>query len=156
MNHQQALNLQNLVNLALNSPEIGAVNFNVLKKFLLELLKALKLENFELKFDNDNDESDLMRDIKSLEQSTKETDRLKKLLEATKPLNQRIFDIEDKINRFERQFDALDSLPNNANIIEKTKESLRTDNQQTPLLEVWQYKQLSKRVELIEDGLNKV
>jgi glutamine-rich protein 2 len=156
LNHQQALNLQNLVNLALNSPEVGAVNFNILKRFLLELLKTLKLENFELKFDGSDEDSNLMGDILSLKQSTNEKDRLKKLLDATKPINQRIFDIEDKINRFERQFDALDSLPTNLNLIEKTKESFKTDGQQAPLLEVWQYKQLSKRVELIEDGLNKV
>ena len=46
------VNLKHLVNLALSSsPKSGVVNFNLLKVFLLELLKALNLQNHEFKFD---------------------------------------------------------------------------------------------------------
>lgn len=52
------LNLKHLVNLALSSsPKAGVVNFNLLKVFLLELLKALDLQNHEFKLDPNTLES---------------------------------------------------------------------------------------------------
>lgn len=54
------VNLRHLVNLALSSsPKAGVVNFNLLKVFLLELLKALNLQNHELKFDPNTIDSSL-------------------------------------------------------------------------------------------------
>lgn len=54
------LNLKHLVNLALSSsPKAGVVNFNLLKVFLLELLKALDLGSHEFKLDSSSMEPNL-------------------------------------------------------------------------------------------------
>ena len=41
------LSLEQLVHLSLGDPEAGAVNFNVLKTLLLQMLKAMNLFNYK-------------------------------------------------------------------------------------------------------------
>ena len=137
------LNLNNLVHLAISSsPQLGGiVNFNILKTFLLELLKALNLQNYELKLSND-----LKQQQSQLQQPV--------------VINQERFHVlEDKINRFEQQISALNSLPSNQNIIDKSKDLKRFNSASTnvsPVLEIWQYTQISKRLESNEEGITKL
>lgn len=136
-------NLNDLVHLAISSsPQLGGiVNFNILKTFLLELLKALNLQNYELKLSND-----LKQQQSQLQQPV--------------VINQERFHVlEEKINRFEQQISALNSLPSNQNIIDKSKDLKRfssTSTNVSPVLEIWQYTQISKRLESNEEGITKL
>jgi hypothetical protein len=68
---ESELNLKRLVDLALNSsPKVGIVNFNVLKTFLLELLKALNLQNFEPKFGDDHEAKSLVENAIEFEKNS--------------------------------------------------------------------------------------
>ncbi|RNA31853.1 glutamine-rich 2-like isoform X4 [Brachionus plicatilis] len=168
------LNLNRLVHLALNSsPQVGIVNFNLLKTFLLELLKALNLQQFEPKFGEDSDINTLVNDaIQSEADHEKYVNLLSEkndkkdsksdgsdsksafslLTSDLKPLSfERFKKLEDKLARFEQQMAALNSLPSNQQIIDRSK-----DSKSGHILEIWQYTQLSKRLESNEEGITKL
>ena len=190
-NNKTMLDLNKLVNLALNSPRVGVVNFNILKTFLIELLKALNLQHYEPKFGDDSETKNLLQHIikaneendsvvhdeshmdetgyesminMSLDGSgiagapSAKTNRTQIQMQQreTKPMNERFFNLEDKLSRLEQQLNAINTLPPNAQLIEKAKESKKTNSSTGPILEIWQYTQLSKRLESTEDGLTKV
>ena len=189
-NGKSLLDLNKLVNLALNSPRVGVVNFNILKTFLLELLKALNLQHYEPKFSDDSEAKHLLQYIIKANEDQDQTVQDDTLLHDnendttgyeseminlsidgnivapsvksfnrvidTKPLNERFFNLEDKITRLEQQLNALNTLPSNAHLIEKARESKKANSSSGPILEIWQYTQLSKRLESTEDGLTKV
>ena len=48
------LSLEQLVHLSLGDPEAGAVNFNVLKTLLLQMLKAMNLYNYKPTMSDDD------------------------------------------------------------------------------------------------------
>lgn len=184
------LNLKRMVDLALNSqPKLGIVNFNMLKTFLLELLKALNLQNHEIKFaDGDvetktvvenalQSESQLAGDEiggsggiggngVAADHSNLNTSKLGEhakgisiLTSDMKPFTlERFHNLEDKLARFEQQIAALNSLPSNQHIIDQSKELKKStsDSKHGPIMEVWQYTQLSKRLEANEEGLTKL
>ncbi len=189
LNKANELNLKRMVDLALNSqPKLGIVNFNMLKTFLLELLKALNLQNHEIKFaDGDvetktvvenalQSESQLVGDDNgsggSGNGATTNADSnlnaaklgehakgISILTSDMKPLTlERFHNLEDKLARFEQQIAALNSLPSNQHIIDQSKELKKStsDSKHGPILEVWQYTQLSKRLEANEEGLTKL
>lgn len=160
------LNLNRLVHLALNSsPKVGIVNFNVLKTFLLELLKALNLQSFEPKFNEDDNETKYLIEDAILNETDNDNfiDNANEQKTASStnlilkpPLTfERIHALEEKLNRFEKQLSALNSLPSNQHIIDKSKD-LKQGTSSGPVLEIWQYTQLSKRVESNEEGITKM
>jgi hypothetical protein len=190
-NNKTMLDLNKLVNLALNSPRVGVVNFNILKTFLLELLKALNLQHYEPKFGDDSETKSLLQNIiKANEENDSiihdeshmdetgyesminlSTDgsgtagipsaktnvtQIQMQQRETKPMNERFFNLEDKLSRLEQQLNAINTLPPNAQLIEKTKDAKKSNSSTGPILEIWQYTQLSKRLESTEDGLTKV
>lgn len=171
------LNLNNLIHLALSSsPKVGVVNFNLLKVFLLELLKALNLQNYEIQLNDEG--TDSIETKKLLEDDFFNFNNQQKVSNESgtatngnagtanivtsglltpdlKPITyERFRTLEDKMHRFEQQINVLNSLPSNQQIIEKSKDLRKSNN--NPILEVWQYTQLSKRLESNEDGLTKV
>jgi hypothetical protein len=167
--HKSQVDLNKLVDLALNSPKIGIVNFNLLKTFLVELLKALNLQNYEPKFgESDIETKSLIQEVLKAQQQN--DDSLSMLNETgygseiinisldgpirePRPLNERFFTLEEKLNRLEQQISAFNQVPTNSLLIEKTKESRKNNTSAGPILEVWQYTQLSKRLESNEEGL---
>lgn len=178
---ESELNLNRLVNLALNSsPKVGIVNFNILKTFLLELLKALNLQNYEPKFGDDAETKSLVQDaiqnenqhdkilnlINNNESSEKGATAsggsskagISILTSDMKPFTLERFQVmEDKLARFEQQMAALNSLPSNQQIIDKSKDFKKSSGTSAnPILEIWQYTQLSKRLESNEEGITKV
>ena len=195
LNKASELNLKRMVDLALNSqPKLGIVNFNMLKTFLLELLKALNLQNHEIKFaDGDLETKSVVENALQTESQlvgddllaaggpiagsgsganngeninlngNKLGDHAKQgisiLTSDMKPLTlERFHNLEDKLARFEKQIGALNSLPSNQHIIDQSKEIKKSSNEtkSNPILEVWQYTQLSKRLEANEEGLTKL
>ena len=164
------LNLNRLVHLALNSsPKLGIVNFNILKTFLLELLKALNLQGFEPKFNEEDAETQHLiedaiqneltdqdvNDPSSSSSSSVTVARPKAGIMKLPLTNERFHALEDKLNRFEQQLGALNSLPSNQQIIDKSKDIKRSTGS-GPVLEIWQYTQMSKRLESNEDGITKL
>lgn len=192
LNKASELNLKRMVDLALNSqPKLGIVNFNMLKTFLLELLKALNLQNHEIKFaDGDVETKTVVENALQSESQLAGDDmgagngiggsgsggaadhsnlNAAKLGEHAKGISiltsdmkpftlERFHNLEDKLARFEQQIAALNSLPSNQHIIDQSKELKKStsDSKHGPILEVWQYTQLSKRLEANEEGLTKL
>jgi hypothetical protein len=178
---KNGIDLSKLVNLALNSPRVGIVNFNILKTFLIELLKALNLQNYEPKFGEDTNTKAFIQDFIKINDAESNADNSSFLndtgfiselantsLDATapgakvllsleqKPLAERFHSLEDKMTRLEQQISALNSMPPNNQLIERARETRRDRSSGGPILEVWQYTQLSKRLESNEEGLTKV
>lgn len=53
MNEDNSVTVLDLLNLSLGTPEIGAVNFNLLHRFLLELIKHLSIAGEEIDVTDD-------------------------------------------------------------------------------------------------------
>ena len=176
------LSLEQLVHLSLGDPEVGAVNFNVLKTLLLQMLKAMNLYNYKPPLSDDD-----QRTLKeALSTSTKQhvqfgtdddnNDRLqndnendiRRRVEQKKRdrSSDRLNTIEEKVFRFESQLNALNHIPSNSELIDRAKQmpkktndhdqQTKTGGRQGPILEVWQYTQLEKRIESAENGITRV
>ncbi|CAF0875248.1 unnamed protein product [Adineta ricciae] len=165
------LSLEQLVHLSLGDPETGAVNFNVLKTLLLQMLRAMNLYNYK-PIMSDDDQQTLEE---ALSTSTNQRDELsvsnnqnemKKKLQLNKRdrSSDRLNTLEEKVFRFESQLNALDQIPSNAELIDRAKqipkkatdESDQTTDRQGPILEVWQYTQMEKRIESAENGITRL
>jgi hypothetical protein len=190
------VSLEQLVHLSLGDPEIGAVNFNVLKTLLLQMLKAMNLFNYkpnmsdddqrtlkealstsvndELRIDIENDPS-LNRTADDHhhhhhQQQQQQQQRSKRLLQANKRdrSSDRLNTLEEKVFRFESQLDALNQIPSNTELIDRAKQlpkqsidriddtSTTGKHQHGPILEIWQYTQMEKRLESAENGITRV
>ncbi|CAF2052883.1 unnamed protein product [Rotaria magnacalcarata] len=184
------LSLEQLVHLSLGDPEAGAVNFNVLKTLLLQMLKAMNLFNHKptmsdhdertikeallassslsskptkpnVKFDQDETTS-------QLDENDDSNNEIKqKLRRKTRDRSSdRLTTLEEKVNRFESQLNAFDQIPSNSELIDRAKQisksksddtnSLKTTNHRGPILEIWQYTQLEKRLESAENGITRL
>jgi len=170
------LSLEQLVHLSLGDPEAGAVNFNVLKTLLLQMLKAMNLYNYKPTM-SDDDQRTLTEALStSSEQHVKfEQDEsfatsdngneIKRKSQRKKRdrSSDRLNTLEEKVFRFESQLNALDNLPSNAEVIDRArqmpKKSLNNDDttdSQGPILEIWQYTQMEKRIESAENAITRV
>jgi hypothetical protein len=195
------IDLNKLVHIALQSPKIGIVNFAILKTFLLELLKALNLQNYEPKFE-DHSVHFMYQIIKNINEGSnqipadEETLKIDVLPDGAanlsdvvdfeadlstsgrfgvasskgyltldqKPLSERLHGLEEKLGRMEQQINAFNALPPNNTVLDRAKKSAggshsasNSGPQSTgPIIEMWQYTQLSKRLESNEDGITKV
>ncbi|CAF0787256.1 unnamed protein product [Rotaria sordida] len=183
------LSLEQLVHLSLGDPEAGAVNFNVLKTLLLQMLKAMNLYNYKPTMSDDD-----QRTLKeALSTSTTTTTTTTTILpkqhvtfeeheplisenenEANRKAQRRIRDrssdrlnaLEEKVFRFESQLNALNQIPSNSELIDRTKqmpkktldhdEQVKTTSRHGPILEIWQYTQMEKRIESAENGITRL
>jgi hypothetical protein len=181
------LSLEQLVHLSLGDPEAGAVNFNVLKTLLLQMLKAMNLFNHKpamsdhdqrtikealsttsttptkhhVKFDQDGSTSQFDESDDTNNEIKKKSRRRKR----DRSLD-RLNTLEEKVSRFESQLNAFNEIPSNAELIDHAKHmpkktsdentSSKTANRHGPILEVWQYTQLEKRLESAENGITRV
>jgi hypothetical protein len=173
------LSLEQLVHLSLGDPEAGAVNFNVLKTLLLQMLKAMNLYNYKPTM-SDDDQRTLTEALStSSEQHVKfEQDEslatsdngneIKRKSQRKKRdrSSDRLNTLEEKVFRFESQLNALDYIPSNAEVIDRAKQMpkktlsnddpTKTTDNQGPILEIWQYTQMEKRIESAENGITRV
>ena len=177
------LSLEQLVHLSLGDPEVGAVNFNVLKTLLLQMLKAMNLYNYKpIMSDDDQRTVKEALSISTTTTSPKEDVKIEKdetLIsdkddEEKRKIQRKIRDrssdrlntLEEKVFRFESQLNALDKMPSNSELIDRTKQILKKTldnedqekliNRRGPILEIWQYTQLEKRIESAENGITRV
>ncbi|XP_021348673.1 uncharacterized protein C16orf96-like isoform X5 [Mizuhopecten yessoensis] len=139
--------LPQMVDLALGTPEIGAVNFNVLHSLLHAMLKKLKITDSTA----DLNELDLLsrREKSSLsdldsgistysEDGTSETGKT-----SGTPYHQ----LELKVAKLSMQMEQLNAIPSNNDLI---------DRSDRPISEMWQYMQLKKKVDANTDGVDKL
>lgn len=188
----EVLSLEQLVHLSLGDPEVGAVNFNVLKTLLLQMLKAMNLFNYQptmtaddqknvsealtlsstpttpskrqVKFDQDGSTSFFDESGEDQADEAKRKSRRKKRDRSLDRLNA----LEEKVFRFESQLNALDQIPSNSELIDRAKQVPRKTSDPAdspsktgasrhgPILEVWQYTQMEKRIESAENGITRV
>ncbi|CAF0820339.1 unnamed protein product [Rotaria sp. Silwood1] len=184
------LSLEQLVHLSLGDPEAGAVNFNVLKTLLLQMLKAMNLFNYKPTM-SDHDERTIKEALLASSSTTTKPTKLhikfdhdesispvdesddlnnevkKKLRRKTRDRSSdRLNALEEKVTRFESQLNALNQIPSNSELIDRAKQisrnkiddtnSLKTTSHHGPILEIWQYTQMEKRLESAENGITRL
>ncbi|XP_041362926.1 glutamine-rich protein 2-like [Gigantopelta aegis] len=157
------VSLSKLVDLALGTPEIGAVNFNVLHSLLHAMLKQLNIQDVNTDIASvDRDflatssqdkylttlgEPDSKTDSK-IDSKIDESDSV-----SSQPKKGRApyHCLEMKVEKLAQQLDELNALPSNDELFEKAKlERTRY------MADMWQYMQLKKRIDANEDGVGKL
>jgi hypothetical protein len=160
------LSLEQLVHLSLGDPEAGAVNFNVLKTLLLQMLKAMNLYNYKPTM-TDDDQRTLKEALSTKDENEETTNNeIKTHRKKRDRSSDRLNTLEEKVFRFESQLNALNEIPSNSELIDRAKQmpkhSINRDHQSTinnrqgPILEIWQYTQMEKRIESAENGITRV
>lgn len=139
--------LPQMVDLALGTPEIGAVNFNVLHSLLHAMLKKLKLTDSTAELN----ELDLLsrRERSGLSDldsgiSTHSEDGMS---ESGKTSGAPYHQLELRVAKLSMQMDQLNQIPSNSELL---------DRSDRPISEMWQYMQLKKKVDANTDGVDKV
>lgn len=169
------LSLEQLVHLSLGDPEAGAVNFNVLKTLLLQMLKAMNLFNYKPAMSDDDQRTlkeALLRSNQqdfSLEHGDEDDqnnpNKVKSQRRKRDRSSDRLNSLEEKVFRFESQLKALNEIPSNSELIDRAKQipkqtstdsTKSTHHRQGPILEIWQYTQMEKRIESAENGITRV
>jgi hypothetical protein len=183
------LSLEQLVHLSLGDPEVGAVNFNVLKTLLLQMLKAMNLFNHKPSMSDDDQRTvkealsttsssttptkrhvkfDQDESLSHLDESDDTNDEMQKKSRRKKRDRslERLNKLEEKVFRFESQLNALNQIPSNSELIDRAKQiskkssddenSSKSTGRHGPILEIWQYTQMEKRVESAENGITRV
>ena len=162
------LSLEQLVHLSLGDPEAGAVNFNVLKTLLLQMLKAMNLYNYKPAMSDDDQRTlkEALSTATTIENEQPINNENKTQRRKRDRSSDRLNSLEEKVFRFESQLNALNEIPSNSELIDRAKQIPKhpsTHDQQTksthrqgPILEVWQYTQMEKRIESTENGITRV
>ncbi|CAF1188761.1 unnamed protein product [Adineta steineri] len=163
------LSLEQLVHLSLGDPETGAVNFNILKTVLLQMLKAMNLYNYKPTM-SDEDQRTLEEVLSTTPEQLIKDNNNKKKFQGNKRdrSSDRLNTLEEKVFRFESQLNAFDQLPSNSELIDRAKQipkkisdddddnKKQTIEHHGPILEVWQYTQMEKRIESAENGITRL
>ncbi|XP_076844859.1 uncharacterized protein LOC143489605 [Brachyhypopomus gauderio] len=126
------INLFNLVNLSIGTPEIGAVNFNALHTLLHAILEHLKIQNVTAEWRD----ADVGQDP-PVDKSASPGDR-----------PSLYHHMEGKLRLIENKLSALEQLPSG-------KELLNRTGTPTSVNDMWQLIQLRRKVEANEDGVSK-
>ena len=173
-----SMSLAHMVDLALGTPEVGAVNFTVLHTLLHAVLQKLNLT--EVTADIQTEDKDFLtkqkddteqagqdgvsaspgkdgqhaRDGTESDSGVSATERGSSA--ESVPIKRRApyHQLQDKVNRLEQQLDALNNLPSNADLFERSKAA--KGDQVSPVADMWQGMQLKKKVDTNEEGIGKV
>ncbi|XP_053326833.1 uncharacterized protein C16orf96 homolog isoform X2 [Spea bombifrons] len=132
-----SVSFKELVNLAIGSPEIGAVNFNALHSLLHGLLEHLQLG--EVRRDLSHEEREFIKPVVATGAASAEGRRPSSVFHQ----------LQEKVARMEDRLLQLDSLPSSASLL------MASQSQNKPVEEMWQMMQLKKKLEMNEDGVNK-
>ena len=171
------LSLPQMVDLALGTPEVGAVNFNVLHSLLHALIQKLDLTESRAVISEDDREF-LARKQYEYEQATE--DGTKSVADsgidgttaiAASNINGRdssaskrgtttmfkspYHQLEDKVAKLEQELELLNGLPSNNELMDKMR--YRGDAEKVrPMSDMWQTMQISRKVDANEEGVGKV
>ncbi|XP_071975783.1 uncharacterized protein C16orf96 homolog isoform X3 [Engystomops pustulosus] len=130
-----SVTFKELLNLAIGSPELGAVNFNALYSLLYGLLEQLQVGDVRRKLSQEEREFILPGPVN--------------VADSEKP-SSLFHHLQDKVARMEARLQHLDALPSSDSLLQASQ------SQKRPVEEMWQLMQLKKKTEMNEDGVNKV
>ena len=138
------VNLPRMVDLALGTPDVGAVNFNVLHTLLHAMLKNLKITDVTA----DLNELDLLSrrektGVSDLDSGISTYSDDGSSDSGRTPYHQ----LEMKVAKLTMQMEQLNNMPTNTELI---------DRSERPITEMWQYMQMKKKVDANTDGVDKV
>jgi hypothetical protein len=159
------VNLSQMVDLAVGTPEVGAVNFNVLHTLLHAMLRRLNIVDFQADL-NDFDRDFLLaskaRELPVL--SDVDSGRIDNAEDAI-TISERSSSmptlstgrtpyhlLEGKVTKMQEQLENITSFPSNKHLFEKT----RTQYEEKPICEMWLNMKLKSQVETNEKGIAKV
>ncbi|CAL1531314.1 unnamed protein product [Lymnaea stagnalis] len=161
-----SVSLSHLVDLALGSPEVGAVNFNVLHTLLHAMIQRLNIQ--DVKADIDEHDRELLsthaappRSVSAFSTISKDSgkgDDSFSIPEESSSDKYNVYkrspyhQLEKQVAELTKQMDELNKLPSNQQLLNRTKgiESER------PVSDMWQSLQLKKRVDANEEGISKL
>lgn len=129
-----SVSFKELLNLAIGSPELGAVNFNALYSLLYGLLEQLQV-------------GDVRRKLSQEEREFIQPGQIN-VDDSGKP-STLFHHLQDKVAQMEVKLQHLDALPSSASLLQASQ------SQKKPVEEMWQLIQLKKKTEMNEDGVNK-
>ena len=150
-----------MVDLALGTPEVGAVNFNVLHTLFHAIIDKLNIADIKASI-NEEDKDFLSRRKIDDKDTQSEADSAVTDLRATPSSGGRQKDpvshvpyhvLEEKVAQLQNKLDALNDLPSNSELFERAKGD---GEKPRPVSDMWQTIQLARRVDANEDGVNKV
>jgi hypothetical protein len=152
-----------MVDLALGTPELGAVNFNVLHTLLHAVLSKLDLKDVKAELSETDQQlltsvpEDDRLTVRSATSAGKdsglETDgESVKDGEPVPKKKSHYHALEAKVSKLEKVFENLNMLPSNDELFDRTKDPAKSK----PVSDMWQSMQLSKRVDANEQGVGKV
>ncbi|CAB3998642.1 Hypothetical predicted protein [Paramuricea clavata] len=147
------MELDKLLNLALGTPEIGAVNFNALHGVLSEIIKTLGVGSKLVEVRNNGDFSGSYG-TNSVPVAGKGFDSKRQAFNAKTPLSQGLngLNLEAKVTNLENKLKALDDLPNNADIVKRIRER----DTKTAVGDIWQFININRRLSATEDAIEKL
>lgn len=161
--------LQHLLGLAIGTPEVGAVNFNILHGVVREILKHLAIDNkpIELKEDGqfraafgivktsvDGVTSDNKTASDKDSQETKDGQPSSVTTGFEKTILPGQFgNFESKLSEIEKKLEMLDDLPSNSEVLQRAK--LKKEGR-TPVGDIWQFININRRLGATEMGIEKV
>lgn len=155
--------LAQMVDLALGTPEVGAVNFNVLHSLLHAMLKRLNILDVQAdidEFDRDFLSSSKQRQISSLSDidSGRGEDSEDALSEKSASIKTRhktpYHSLEVKVAKMSEQLEKFgNELPTYKELFERGN---MDPSANTPVADVWKYIKIQKKVDANSDGLDEL
>ncbi|XP_064621949.1 uncharacterized protein C16orf96-like isoform X2 [Lineus longissimus] len=156
-----AVSLSRMVDLALGTPEVGAVNFNVLHTLLHAVLSKLDLR--DVKAELSETDQQLLASVpegvrvqsatSAGKDSGLETDgESVKDVEPVPKKKSHYHVLEAKVSKLEKDLESLNRLPSNEDLFGRAKDPSKPK----PVTDMWQSMQLAKRVDANEAGVGKL
>ena len=152
------VSLTQMVDLALGSPEVGAVNFNVLHSLFHAIIKKLNIGDHKADVNEEDkdflskkkpDETDAQSEVDSAVGTAPSSANRSKDRASHVPYHA----LEQKVSQLQDKLDALNELPSNSELFERAKGD---GEKPRPVSDMWQNIQLARRVDANEDGVKKV
>lgn len=137
------IELEKLLNLALGSPEVGAVNFNALHGVIAEIIKSLGLGNMLINVQNTTQFNG--------------SNSFTVVGNGRVGVHSRVYDknltfLENKVNSLENKLKILEELPSNVDIIKIVREK----DTKMSVGNIWQFININRRLSATEEAIGKV
>ncbi|EDO30155.1 predicted protein [Nematostella vectensis] len=160
--------LEQLLGLALGTPEVGAVNFNILHGILREILKHLGIDKKVTEISEDGglrgaiailkSANEGRQDIEKTETDSGQTEKVKSEPTANlaKPSvfsTPQYGNLESKLSKIEKRLELLDDIPSNTEILQRAKQK---QDARTPVGDMWQFININRRLGATETAIEKL
>ncbi|CAH1793458.1 unnamed protein product [Owenia fusiformis] len=160
------VSLGQMVNLALGTPEVGSVNFNVLHSLLHAVIKKLDIADAKAEI------TDFERDFLKSQKAKNGTNAIDEDSAIGSTIGEDIdsasakgsfpgfskspyHQLQDKVSTIQKTLDDFNQLPNTEQLLKQSNGN-QSGDRQMPVNDMWQSMQLKKRVDANEDGVSKL